>query len=136
MFSLSIVWLFLFRDETFIISGGELDSSALHSNVVVSPQISNTPLESKSEIYLPKKAHSQPGSLQGTPYASSESGSRPGSARKQWINEKVKITIATVTIVTVEIEHPFYTTFLLHYKISITYSHVGMGNSIAVRAIY
>ncbi len=77
------------REETFIVSESNM---SIQEGVVIS---SGDPLlQSQSEIirpwktgYQPMKSQSQPSSLHGTPYASSESGSRPGSARKQWIVE-------------------------------------------------
>lgn len=52
--------------------------------------VNSQDLQSQSEVLVrvaPAKAHSQPSSLQTTPYATSEPGSRTGSARKQWTIE-------------------------------------------------
>ena len=78
---------FISRNETFIVLEEEL--STQQQEVAMSPKVLATPLQSQSEIIIPVKSHSQPGSLQGTPYAVSEPGSRPGSARKQWVDEEV-----------------------------------------------
>ena len=84
------------REETFIVSES---NTSIQEGVVISS--GDLLLQSQSEIirpcYQPMKSRSQPSSLQGTPYASSESGSRPGSARKQWIVENEVLPLVKCT---------------------------------------
>ena len=79
-------------------SDSSLPGQQSKEGVVISPRVLDTILHSQSEILIPRKSHSQPGSLQGTPYAASEPpGSRPGSARKQWIVENEVCTVNIVS---------------------------------------
>ena len=78
----------LFRNKTFTIKDIEEDSSGQSSSTIIAPApiTSATPLRSHSATVIPWSSL-----LQGTPQTpGSDSGSsRPGSARKQWINEQV-----------------------------------------------